>query len=83
MKLSKEHNEKLLMLLEEYYRESEYISYVDRRIQIKEDITEVDAIALQHNTIDEWLIEEVILPAIKSAIIKQELPKLIAPWINE
>lgn len=59
------------MLLDEYTSKAEYIDLVDRKIHTKEPF---DLVALQHNTVDDWLITEVILPAIKSAIINQELP---------
>lgn len=74
MKTNKTHNEKILSLLEELYRESEYIDLIDRRINTKEEITDADKETLDRNNVDTWLIEEVILPALRDAIINQELP---------
>jgi hypothetical protein len=74
MKINKTHNEKLLSLLEELYREAEYIDFIDRKINIKEEITDADRNTLDRNNVDTWLIEKIILPALRGAIINQELP---------
>jgi len=71
MKTEKEHTQKLIMLLEDYTSKAEYIDLVDRKIHTEEPF---DLTALRYNTVDEWLVTEVILPSIKSAIINQELP---------
>lgn len=73
MKTNKTHNEKILSLLEELYRESEYIDLIDRRINTKDEITDADKETLDRNNVDTWLIEEIILPALRDAIINQEL----------
>ena len=73
MKTNKTHNEKILSLLEELYRESEYIDLIDRRINTKDEITDDDKETLDRNNVETWLIEEIILPALRDAIINQEL----------
>jgi len=70
MKTNKHHNTTLLGLIE---KNQEQLELIRSRSHSKEATKEWKDIMDSHWDVEHWLIEEVIKPALKEAIINQEL----------